>query len=84
MFTHPEYEKMRKLWKPRTPREEQLSQSFEDLFIADAEKTGAADWARRYNVKFADRVRLMDEFADISSRRFADIWNYQAILWRNV
>ena len=84
MFTHPECEKMRNLWKPKTLREEQLSQSFEDLFIADAERSGGDDWARKYNVKFADRVRLMDEFADISPRRFADIWNYQAILWRNV
>ena len=84
MFTHPEYAKNRNLWKPRTPREEELSQAFEDLFIADAEKAGAGDWNRQYNVKFADRVRLMDEFADISPKRFSDVWNYEASLWRNV
>ena len=84
MFTHPEYEKLRNLWKPRTPREEELSQAFEDLFIADAEQASAADCKRQYNVKFADRVRLMDEFADIPSRRFNDVWNYEAIFWRSV
>ena len=81
---HPEYGKMRAQWKPRTPREEQLSQAFEDLFIADAERSAGDEWDRQYNVNFADRVRLMDEFADISACRFADIWNYEASIWKFV
>jgi hypothetical protein len=84
MITHSEYGKMRAQWKPITPREEELSQAFEDLFIADAERAGAGDWACQYNVKFADRVRLMDEFTDIPSRRFNDIWNYEAIFWKYI
>jgi len=84
MFTHPEYEKLRNLWKPRTPREEELSDAFAVLFLADAEKAGPTDWARQYSVGFADRVRLMDEFADIRSSRFIDVWNYEASFWKYI
>lgn len=82
MFTHPEYEKLKNLWKPRTPREVDLSDAFAVLFLTDAEKAGPTDWARQYDVSFADRVRLMDEFADIRPSRFIDVWNYQASFWK--
>lgn len=84
MFTNSEYGKMRELWRPRTPRENELSQAFENLFIADAETLGPDDYSRQYNVKFADRVRLMDEFSDIAINRFSDIWNYEASIWKSV
>lgn len=84
MYINSEYCKLRAQWKPRTPREEELSQTFENLFIADAETFGPDDYYRQYNVKFADRVRLMDEFSDIPIDRFYDIWNYEASIWRYV
>ena len=84
MFTHPEYSKLRKLWGPKTPREEQLSQAFENLFLADAETLGPDDYSRQYNVKFADRVKLMDEFSDIPQNRFSDIWNYESSIWKYI
>lgn len=84
MFTHSEYGTMREFWRPRTSREEELSQAIENLFVADAETFGPDDYSRQYNVKFADRVRLIDEFSDIPQNRFNDVWNYEASIWKFV
>jgi hypothetical protein len=84
MFTHPEYQILRQLGQPKNLREEELSDAIAALFIADAETVGADDWNRQYSVSFVDRVRLMDEFADITTSRFIELWNYEAAFWRSI
>jgi hypothetical protein len=64
-----------------TPREWQLSEKIDELFIADAERVCAEQSNRRYRLMRNDVIRLIESYSDLPISRVLAILNFESELW---
>jgi hypothetical protein len=67
-----------------TPREWQLSEEIDKLFIVDAERVCAEQSNRKYRLLRCDVVRLIQEYSDIPISRILTVLNFESELWGSV
>ena len=64
-----------------TPREWQLSEEIDELFIADAERVCAEQSNRQYRLMRNDVIRLIESYSDLPISRVLAILNFESELW---
>ncbi len=67
-----------------TPREWQLSEEIDELFMADAERVCAEQSNSKYRLMRNDVIRLIQEYSDIPISRTLAILNFESELWSSV
>jgi hypothetical protein len=64
-----------------TPREWQLSEKIDELFIADAERVCAEQSNSKYRLMRNDVIRLIESYSDLPISRVLAILNFESELW---
>ena len=68
-------------YKALSPREWQLSEKIDELFIADAERVCAEQSNSKYRLMRNDVIRLIESYSDLPISRVLAILNFESELW---